>query len=84
MDRTAYEQLPELRRIQAAMEAVRNRYITDLQKLVEEAGYSGVTFGDYAKLLQDIREFTHDITDDALAPVVARIEEVKGNGRRAA
>lgn len=84
MDRTAYEQLPELRRIEAAMEAVRNRYITDMQKLVEEACYGGVTFGDYVQLLQDIREFTHDITDDALAPIVARIEELKGNGRRAA
>lgn len=84
MDRTAYEQLSELRRIEAAMEAVRNRYITDMQKLVVDAQYSGVTFGDYAKLLTGIREFIVDITDDALTPVVARIEELNGNGRRAA
>lgn len=76
MDRTAYDQIPDVSRIAEGIKAVRGRYVTDMQKLAEEAQNCGVCFDDYVALLRDIREYAEDITADVLGPVERRLDDL--------
>lgn len=84
MDRTAYEQIPDMTRIAESIKAVRGRYITDMQKLAEEAQSCGVSFDDYIALLRDIRGYAEDITADVLGPVERRLDDLNERIGRAA
>ncbi|MDQ0505987.1 hypothetical protein [Xanthobacter agilis] len=84
MDRTAYDQIQDVHRIAESIKSVRGRYITDMQRLAEEAQHCGVNFDDYFALLRDIRGYAEDITADVLAPVESRLSDLSENCGRAA
>lgn len=78
------EQIAHLEAEKAAIEAIRDRAISDAQRAAQSADHAGAGYRNLPALLRDIRGGQADLFADLLAPIERRLSELNERIGRAA